>query len=77
MLNRVPLDVYVLSLAKPNLESKMHMHVVDLDFVHDSQQTLERLAKEVETQGLTPLMTLTSHCLYMMVLELVVRALTM
>ena len=34
--NRVSLDVYVLSLAKPDLESKKRMHVVELDFVYDS-----------------------------------------
>ena len=54
-LNRFSSDVYVLALAKPNLESKKHIHVVDLDVVYDSQQSLECLAKEAEIQELTPL----------------------
>ena len=33
-------------LYDPNLKSKKHMHVVDLDFVYDSQRTLECIAKE-------------------------------
>ena len=45
-LNRVSSNVYVLPLAKTNL---------DLDFVYNSQQILECLVDEVETQDLTPL----------------------
>ena len=33
-------------LDDPNLKAKKHMHVVDLDFVYDSQQTLECIAQE-------------------------------
>ena len=33
-------------LVYPNLESKKHMHVVHLDFVYNSQQALECIAKE-------------------------------
>ena len=54
-LNRVSWDVDVLPPAEPNLESKKCMHVVDLYFVSDSQQTLEWLAKEAKIQGLTAL----------------------
>ena len=39
------------------LESKKHMCVVDIDFVSHSHQTLECIAKEVEIQDLTLLMT--------------------
>ena len=76
-LNKVSSDVYVLPIVAPNLESIKCMHVVDLDFVYNSQQTLECLAKEVEFQDLIPLMTLTYHCFHLPVLELVVRTLTM
>ena len=31
-LNKVSLDVFILPLADPNLESRKHMCVVDLDF---------------------------------------------
>ena len=48
------LCVFVLSLTEPNLDSRRHMHVVDLDFVYDSQQTLKCLVKEHEIQDLTP-----------------------
>ena len=66
------------ALVVPNLESRKCISVVDLDFDYDSQQTLKCTAKEVEIQDLPPpLITMTKHCLHMMVLELVVRALTM
>ena len=39
-LNRVFLDLYVMPLVDPNLESRNCMCVVDLDFVYVSQQTL-------------------------------------
>ena len=42
-------------LVDPNLESRKHMRVVDLDFVYDFQQTIECIAKEVEIQDLTHL----------------------
>ena len=54
-LNRVSLDVYVMPLVEPNLDSRKYMCVVDLDFVCDSQQTLECLVEEVEIQDLNPL----------------------
>ena len=31
-------------LVDPNLESRKHMRVVDLDFVYDFQQTIECIA---------------------------------
>jgi hypothetical protein len=43
-LNRLSLDVYVLPLVELTLESRKCMCVVDLDFVYDSQQTLQCLA---------------------------------
>ena len=52
-LNIVSLDVYLLPLVEANLDSKKRMHVVDLDFVYDSQQTLECLAEEAKIQDLT------------------------
>jgi len=50
------------------------MHVVDLEFDFDSQQTLECLL-EVEIQYITPLMTPTNLCLELLNLALVLRAL--
>ena len=48
-------EEYDLLVVDPNLESKKCMHVIDLDFIYDSQQTLECIEKEVEIQELTPL----------------------
>jgi hypothetical protein len=52
-LNKISLDVYVLPLVEPNFASRKCMHVVDLDYVSDSQRTLEYLVEEVEIQVLT------------------------
>ena len=54
-VNRVILDVYVMPLVDPNLESKKCMCVVDLDFVYGSQQTLKCIAEEAKIQDVTPL----------------------
>lgn len=48
------------------------MRVVDLDFVFDSQHTLEYIVEEAKSKILPLLMTLTNHCLHMLVLELLV-----
>ena len=53
VFNKISLDVYVLPLAKLNLESGKCMRVVDLNFVFDSQRTLHYLVEEVEIQNLT------------------------
>ena len=53
-LNTISLYVYVQPLAEHNLDSRKRMCVVDLDFVFDSQQTLECLAKEAKFQDLSP-----------------------
>ena len=54
-LNKVSSNVYVMPLVEPYLESRKCICVVDLDFVYDSQQTLEWCAEDVEIQDLTPL----------------------
>jgi hypothetical protein len=69
-------DVYVLPLANPNLESKNHMHVVDLDFVFDSQQTLKCIEEEAKIQDLTPLYDFDQPLPPLFVLVLVLSALT-
>lgn len=48
-------DVEVLPLVDLNLESKKCMHVVELKFVFDSQQTVECIIKEAQIQDLAPL----------------------
>ena len=53
-LNRVFSVIYVMPLVEPDLESKKHMRVIDLDFIFNSQQTLKCLAEEVKIQDLTP-----------------------
>ena len=68
--------MYMLLLG-PKLESGLRMHVVDLDFVYDSQPTLECIVKETKSQHLTLLMTLIGQCLHKLVIALLVRALTM
>ena len=52
-LHRAFSYVYILPLVDPNLESRKRMRAVGLDFVSNSQQTLEWIAKEVEIQDLT------------------------
>ena len=47
------MGLYLVYQVDPNLEHRMHMHVVYLNFVFDSQQTLECIAEEVEIQELT------------------------
>ena len=37
-----------MSLVDPNLESREHMFVVDVDFIINSQQTLECIAKKAK-----------------------------
>ena len=49
------LDVHVLPLVNPNLETRMHMCVVGLDFVYISQPTLECIIEEAKIQDHTPL----------------------
>ena len=49
-LNNFFWNIYVLSLVGPNFESQKRMCVVDLDFVLNSQQTIECIAEEVEIQ---------------------------
>ena len=41
-------DIYVLPLLDPNLEFRKRMGMVDLDFVHNSQLSLECIAKDTE-----------------------------
>ena len=53
--NRVFPDVYVVPQANPNLQTRKHMCVVDLDSNNVSQPTLECIVEEVEIQELTPL----------------------
>ena len=72
-LNMVFSNVYIMPLVDPNLESRKNMCVVDLDFVSNSQQTLECIAKEAKIQYLT---LLTNNCLHLVVPKLVVRATT-
>ena len=48
-LNKVSSDVYGLPLTEPKLKSKKLMCMVDLDFVYDSQLTIECTTKETKT----------------------------
>ena len=53
-LDRVSLDVYVPPLVHPNLESRKCMRFVDLNFVFDSQPTLECIVEHIEIQRSYP-----------------------
>ena len=74
-LNKVFLVVYVMLLVDTNLESKKQVYVVDPTFVFDSQQTLAH-RRTLKSNILPFLMTFTNHCLHLLILEVVVRALT-
>jgi len=52
------------------------MHVVDLDFVFDSQQTLKCIEEEAKIQDLTPLYDFDQPLPPLFVLVLVLSALT-
>ena len=67
--------MYVLLLASPKLEFRKHICVVNMDFVYDSQPTLECIATETEIQDLTLLDDSDHDWLDLLVEELVVRAL--
>ena len=47
--------MYCYALVVPNLGSRKRVHVIDLDFDSNSQQTLKCIAEEVEIKDLTPL----------------------
>ena len=68
-----PIRISLDALVDPNLESKKRMHVI----IYVTPTNSRCIAEQTEIQDLTLLMTLTIHCLHLLVLELVVRALTM